>query len=196
MKKTLFAFLLTAYLASAVFGARTFIEGTDYFVDFKQNDDTMLAVLHINFIEAQPAPEEAEPLLMSQIKKHSKIIEEYRAEINKAAKKKAKEKPKTKAAAAAKDALSKEEDEKVYKNLIGSVWYPENGDPEQMVKVKFKEDVSAYVWLEKTKRIVSFPNYIAFLKKERDDKKEKEKAEALAAKREALQPETPTENQQ
>ena len=165
-------------------------------MDFKQNDDTMLAVLHINFIEAQPAPEEAEPLLMSQIKKHSKIIEEYRAEINKAAKKNAKEKPKTKAAAAAKDALSKEEDEKVYKNLIGSVWYPENGDPEQMAKVKFKEDVSAYVWLEKTKRIVSFPNYIAFLKKERDDKKEKEKAEALAAKREALQPETPTENQQ
>lgn len=199
MKKSLFAFMFAVYFVSAAYGARAFIEGTDYFVDFKQNDDHMLAVLHVNFIDAQPSAEEAEPVLMSQMKIHAKIIEEYKAESKKAAaaeaKAKAKEKAKTKAAAAAKNALVKEdeEEEELYKNLIGSVWYQENGDPEKMVKVKFKEDVSAYVWLEKTKRIVSFPNYIAFLKKERDDKKEKDKAEALAAKRLALEQENPEE---
>ena len=199
MKKILFVLMLAGVFAASVFASRNFTEGTDFFVDFKQNDDHMLAVLHINFIDAQPTPQEAEAVLMDQMKIYAKIIEEYQAESKKEAEEiKAKEKPKTKAAATAKEALSKEneEEEIKYKNLIGSVWYPENGDPEKMIKVRFKEDLSAYVWLEKTKRIVAFPNYIAFLKKERDDKKEKEKAEALAAKRLALeqqQQETPAE---
>jgi hypothetical protein len=41
-------------------------------------------------------------------------------------------------------------------------------DPENPIKIKFTEDLAAYVWLGKTKSIVPFPDYINFLKKQKD----------------------------
>ncbi len=166
MKKFLLPALFVTVFCALSFAARNFVENTDYFVDFKQNSENMAAVLHINFISMQPEPSEAESILKSHLKTYGAQLEKERLEQKKA-------KPKAK--------TGKDEDEK-YKNIIGSVWYAENGDPENMVKVKYKEDLSAYVWLGKTKKIVAFPSYIAFLKQEKESKKEKDKVDAAAAK--------------
>ncbi len=61
------------------------------------------------------------------------------------------------------------------KNIIGSVWYINKADPAKPVKIKFQKDLAAYVWLGKTRKIVAFPDYISFLKKERNNKKLKYK---------------------
>lgn len=190
MRNILFSFLFMLFFVSTAFCARNFIEGVDYFVDFQEKDETMAAVLHINFVDLQPTPEEAEKLLKDQLKKYSKDIQKKQAQIRKEKEKQKKSKPKTKAAATAKEAIQKDEEEEIkYKNIIGSVWHHSDEVPkdpdntENLVKVKFQEDSSAFVWLEKTNRIVTFPNYIAFLKKERDDKRDKERAKALEERR-------------
>jgi hypothetical protein len=55
-----------------------------------------------------------------------------------------------------------------HKNIIGSAWYATN--KKNLTKIKFQEDLAAYVWLGKTKTIVTFHNYMAFLKKEKINK--------------------------
>jgi hypothetical protein len=52
-----------------------------------------------------------------------------------------------------------------YKNIIGSAWYVNELDPANPIKIKFQKDLGAYVWIGKTKTIVTFPRYMAFLKK-------------------------------
>ncbi|AKL98208.1 hypothetical protein [Endomicrobium proavitum] len=64
------------------------------------------------------------------------------------------------------------------KNIIGSVWYPES---DVKSKVKFKEGVSSLVWISKTKKIVPFPEYVAFLKRERISKRDKSLAKIREA---------------
>jgi hypothetical protein len=56
-----------------------------------------------------------------------------------------------------------------HKNIIGSVWYMDEKSKE-FVKIKFQKDLGAYVWIGKTKKIVTFPNYMAFLKKARKNR--------------------------
>jgi hypothetical protein len=53
------------------------------------------------------------------------------------------------------------------KNIIGSAWHINKADPANFVKIKFQKDLAAYVWLGKTRKIVAFPDYISFLKKEK-----------------------------
>jgi hypothetical protein len=53
------------------------------------------------------------------------------------------------------------------KNIIGSAWYINKEDPANPVKIKFQKNLAAYVWLGKTRKVVEFPDYIAFLKKEK-----------------------------
>lgn len=73
---------------------------------------------------------------------------------------------------------------KTSKNIIGSVWYKDSATGE-MSKIKYNDSVASYVWINKTKRIVSFPEYISFLKRERDSKRDKARAEARKQAQEA-----------
>jgi hypothetical protein len=61
------------------------------------------------------------------------------------------------------------------KNIIGSAWHINEGNPANPVKIKFQKDLAAYVWLGKTRKIAAFPDYISFLKKEKSDRKLKYK---------------------
>lgn len=61
------------------------------------------------------------------------------------------------------------------KNIIGSAWHIKRTCPENPVKIKFQKDLAAYVWLGKTRKIVAFPDYMSFLKKEKNSKKLKYK---------------------
>lgn len=63
------------------------------------------------------------------------------------------------------------------KNIIGSVWYKDSSE-NKMIKIKYSDSVASYVWINKTKKIVSFPEYVSFLKRERDAKRDKARAEA------------------
>jgi hypothetical protein len=57
------------------------------------------------------------------------------------------------------------------KNIIGSAWHINKVDPANPVKIKFQKDLAAYVWLGKTRKVVAFPDYVSFLKKEKNSRK-------------------------
>ena len=78
---------------------------------------------------------------------------------------------------------NRQEHTRTTSKIIGSVWVVQE-NLELPVKIKFNDSLSAYVYLGKTKKIVQFPEYIAFLKKERDDKKAKDKLKAAKQKQE------------
>jgi hypothetical protein len=193
MKKIILAACIAFICASLSFSARVFVEGTDYFTEFTQNDETKAAVLRINFISLMPAPAEAEVIIKDQLKIYGKIIDDEKEEAKKEELKQNKEKKKEPAknkkkdkskdsVTALKELLEEEEEEERFKNIIASAWYAADGIPENMEKIKFSENSSAFVRLGKTKRTVAFPEYIRFLKKEKEDKKQKEKEKALALK--------------
>ncbi|MDR1942136.1 MAG: hypothetical protein LBQ47_07395 [Endomicrobium sp.] len=196
MKRLFFAAVCLLFLYSYSFCAREFLETRDYFVDFSQNDESMAAVLRINFINIEPTPEEAEHLLKDQLQIYGKIIDDEEAakkkEENEA---KAKDKTAAKTKPALKDLpqTPEEEEEEKFKNIIGSVWFSPDGNPENLTKIKYNDYLASFVRIGKTKKIVPFPDYITFLKKERDDKKAKEKAksqeEALAKQMTIVTPE-------
>jgi hypothetical protein len=180
MKNIIFAVLLTLFFASAVFAARIFIEGADYFVDFVQNEDARAAVLHINFTEIEPTPQEAESLLKDQLKIYGKIIEDERISRNKEEDEaKTKNKAKIKTVQISSAAADVQEEEK-FKNIVGSVWFIK--DLENPVKIKFDDYIASYVYIGKTKKIVQFPDYITFLKKERDAQKARDRLKAAVEK--------------
>jgi hypothetical protein len=52
------------------------------------------------------------------------------------------------------------------KNIIGSAWHT-NSNSKNFTKIKFQKDLAAYVWLGKIKQVVTFHDYINFLKKEK-----------------------------
>jgi hypothetical protein len=209
MKRFILSLFLISALAAVSFAARQFIEGTDYFTDFQSNEDNdKAAVLHINFIAVMPAPHEAEAILKDQLKVYGKIIEAEKESLkkekeelekldakNEKGKKKDKPKDKPKSAQDIKNpdelkAFFEAEDaaEEKYKNIIGSVRFSRDGTPENAEKIKYSDDSSAFVWIEKTKRIVPFPDYIKFLKKEREDRKQKENERALMLRQLAKNP--------
>ena len=147
-----------------------FIEGEDYTADFQRKDDNMAAVLRINFINAAPSPQDAEAVVKNQLEIYALIIESEKEDLGQ-------KEPEQEQSG---QEESEAEEEK-FKNIIGSAWWYNPSNPEEPVKIKFKEDLSAYVYIGKTKKIVPFPDYVSFLKKERDDKKEKDKAAAEVA---------------
>ncbi|MDR0617493.1 MAG: hypothetical protein LBG23_01790 [Endomicrobium sp.] len=142
MKKYFIVFLFSA---SFMFVIKTcfanLIENIDYFVDFQEQTINMAAILHINFISVFPDVDQAEEIVKQQLKKYGNLITQNDHFI------------------------STIKAEKRYKNIIGSAWYVNELDPANPIKIKFQKDLGAYVWIGKTKTIVTFPKYMAFLKK-------------------------------
>ena len=135
-----------------------------------------------------PTPEEAEPILKDHLNSYAKTIQEAEKEKEKellknSAKKKTSKKSKKPEEITDPEELrayfaQEDENEKKYKNIIGSVWYNIDGEPKNMLKVQYSENSSAFVYLGKTRKTVHFPEYIKFLKKESELKKDKEKERA------------------
>jgi hypothetical protein len=147
--KFFFVSIFIFYFIASAFCSRTFIEGQDYTVDFQERSPEMAATLHINFIDVVPEPQEAEKIVKTQLQ----IFGDKLVSINKVI-----------------DPITKEPK---YKNIIGSAWDENNADPANPIKIKFQPDLSAYVWIGKTKTIVPFPDYMSFLKKEQKRLKKK-----------------------
>ncbi|MDR3125280.1 MAG: hypothetical protein LBU10_05385 [Endomicrobium sp.] len=142
MKKYFIVFLFSAsfmFLSNACFA--NLIENTDYFVDFQEQTTNMAAILHINFISVFPDVDQAEEIVKQQLKKYGNLITQNSHFI------------------------STIKAKKRYKNIIGSAWYVNELDPANPIKIKFQKDLGTYVWVGKTKTIVTFPRYMAFLKK-------------------------------
>jgi len=70
---------------------------------------------------------------------------------------------------------------KVAKNIIGSVWFPASGANSELVKVQFKDNVSALVWYRASGTVIYFPQYINSLKNAKLKKRDKALAEARIA---------------
>jgi hypothetical protein len=146
IKKVFFAVLFTLIFYVNTFCFKEFTEKIDYFVEFQEKSPEMAAVLHVNFTNI-PEPKTAEEIVKRQLKIHGDmLISNKKVYIT----------------------LKKETK---YKNIIGSAWNINESDPANPVKIKFQKDLAAYVWLGKTKQIVTFPSYMYFLKKERENKK-------------------------
>jgi len=142
MKKEIFALMLTLIFSTNVFCFRNLVEKIDYFVEFQEKPPEMAAILHVNFTTDIPEPKEAEEIVKQQLKIYgNKLVVQ-------------------------KKALVKTKKGIKYKNIIGSAWYINDKDPANPVKIKFQKDCAAYVWLGKINNIVTFPNYMSFLKKE------------------------------
>jgi hypothetical protein len=200
--KKIFLTLFFALSCTGLYAAgREFIEGTDYFAEYKQNEENMAASLHINFTNLMPAPEEAESVLKDQLTVFGQILEAEKETLKKEKEEAEKEQAEKEQEKKDKNKKSKtkkskekevkeitpfleeeEEKEEKFKNIIGTVWYTVDDNPENMAKVQYSENSSAFVWLGKTQKIVPFPDYIKFLKKEKEEKKQKEKEKALLLK--------------
>jgi hypothetical protein len=158
MKKLFIVLICISFFTVTAFCLRDFIENCDYTVTFQEKSPEMAAVLHVNFIGIAPEPEEAEKIVKEQLKIHGRKLVAVKV-------------------------YTKDERTR-YKNIIGSAWIENIVDPENPIKIKFNKDLAAYVWLGKTKTIVPFPDYIAFLKRQQ---KEFRKKERLKKSNESLQ---------
>lgn len=152
MKKEIFiALILVLTFSINVYCGKDFAEKTYYIVDFQEKSPEMAAVLHVNFIKVMPEAEEAEKIVKQQLRIYGNKLILHKKEIV---------------------AIKKGEK---YKNIIGSAWYTKGTHFRDCVKIKFHKNLAAYVWLGKTKKIVTFHNYISFLKKEKITKNLKDK---------------------
>jgi hypothetical protein len=151
MKKFFIALIFISSFTISAFCLRDFIEGCDYTLDFQEKSPEMAAVLHVNFIGIAPELEEAEKIVKKQLKIYgNKLV-------------------------AAKRVVYTEGKRIRYKNIIGSLWKENITDPENPTKIRFNKDLSAYVWIGKTKAIVPFPDYMAFLKRQQKEFRKKQK---------------------
>jgi hypothetical protein len=149
MKKFFIILMFTFYFTISAFCTRDFIEGIDYTVDFHEKSPEMAATLHVTFVGAAPEPSEAEQIVKQKLRIYgNKLI--------------------------ASNKVIRTEKKTHYKNIIGSAWKTNITDHADPIKIKFTEDLAAYVWLGKTKSIVPFPDYIIFLKKEQKNFKRKQ----------------------
>jgi hypothetical protein len=146
MKKFFIALTFISLFIASAFCFRDFIEGVDYIVEFQEKSYEMAAVLHVNFIGVVPKPEDVEKIVKQQLKIYSNKL------------------------LASKQVVHIGNKETRYKNIIGSAWNITN--PASPIKIKFKEDLSAYVWRGRTKDIVSFPDYMTSLKNNKRIKKQ------------------------
>jgi hypothetical protein len=128
---------------------KKFVEKIDYFVEFSEKSPEMAAVLHVNFANVLPKPENAEEVVKQQLRTYGNAINTL--SNNKS--------------------LTTIKEKIKHKNIIGSAWYYMGGSGHNPVKIKFQKDMASYVWLGKTGKIVTFSNYIQFLKKEKSNKK-------------------------
>jgi hypothetical protein len=119
-------------------------------VDFHEKSPEMAATLHVIFAGVVPEPSEAEKIVKQELRIYGNNL------------------------IASNKVMRIEKKEKRYKNIIGSAWKTDITDPANPIKIKFTEDLAAYVWLGKTKTIVPFPDYMTFLKKEQKDFKKKQ----------------------
>jgi hypothetical protein len=142
MKKSFIISIFTFFFTIPAFCTKDFIKGIDYTIDFHEKSPGMAATLHINFIGVVPEPSEAEKIVKQKLIIYGNNLITSNKTI--CTEKKAH-----------------------YKNIIGSAWKANIADPTNPIKIKFSEDFAAYVWLGKTKSIVSFPDYITFLKKQK-----------------------------
>jgi hypothetical protein len=152
MKKYFFTLALIIIISTNTFCLRNYVERIDYFIEFHEKSPEMAAVLHINFINFIPEPKKAEEVVKYQLKRYGNMM----VTNNKIS------------------ATGKNENK--YKNIIGSAWYINDANPANHIKIKFQNDLAAYVWIGKTRTVVSFHNYMSFLKKEKKNKKFKDKA--------------------
>ncbi|MDR1511710.1 MAG: hypothetical protein LBS15_02945 [Endomicrobium sp.] len=146
MKKEIFVAIFMLIFSINAFCTKDFTEKIDYVVEFQEKSPEMAAVLHVNFIKIIPEPKEAEKIIKQQLKIYGDKLVLHKREI----------------------ATSKNGG---YKNIIGSAWYTEGTHSGDYIKIKFNKDLAAYVWLGKTKNIVTFHDYISFLKKGENNKK-------------------------
>jgi hypothetical protein len=142
VKKCFFSFVFfISFIFLVVPSHANLVENTDYYVDFQEKAPNMAAILHINFISVFPDTYQAEEIVKQQLKKYGNLIIQNG------------------------HLISSLKTEKRYKNIIGSAWYINELDPANPTKIKFQNDFGAYVWIGKTKTIVTFPKYMIFLKK-------------------------------
>jgi len=151
MKKKIFTTIFVLIFSTNAFCTRDFIEKIDYFIEFQEKSPEMAAVLHVNFIKIMPEPKEAEMIVKRQLKIYGNKLISQKKETR-----------------ATKKGIK-------YKNIIGSAWYASDTNSGNYIKIKFQKDLSAYVWLGKARKIVTFPDYISFLKEEKDNEKLKNK---------------------
>ncbi|MDR2860539.1 MAG: hypothetical protein LBV66_01740 [Elusimicrobiota bacterium] len=64
------------------------------------------------------------------------------------------------------------------KNIVGTAWHTITGDEKDLQKIKFSQDLGAYVWMGRSKRVVSFTNYLYILKRERDNQRKAQRTKA------------------
>jgi hypothetical protein len=152
MKTYFLTTILILIFSTNAICSRNYLEQTDYFVKFEEKSPEMAAILHINFISVIPSPKEAEEIVKQQLKKYGNMLIANN-KVSTTVKKEIK-----------------------YKNIIGSVWYINDSDLANPVKIKFQDNLGAYAWIGKTNTIATFPNYMSFLKKEKANKNIKRKA--------------------
>jgi hypothetical protein len=63
--------------------------------------------------------------------------------------------------------------EGVANNIIASAWI-DDSTSDTLTKIELSEGSSAFVWVAKEKKIMSFSDYLKFLKKQKKDKKNKD----------------------
>ncbi|MDR2811677.1 MAG: hypothetical protein LBB06_01025 [Endomicrobium sp.] len=150
MKKSFIILMFMFSFTISAFCTRDFIEGIDYTMDFHEKSSEMAATLHVNFVGVIPDPSEAEKIVKQKLRIYGNNL------------------------IASNKVIRTGKKEMRYKNIIGSAWKTDITDPSNPIKIKFSEDLAAYVWLGKTKSIVPFPDYITFLKKEQKNFKKKQ----------------------
>ncbi|MDR3330724.1 MAG: hypothetical protein LBS47_00515 [Endomicrobium sp.] len=142
MKRYFLTIALISIFSMKTFCFRNFVEKNNYFVEFQEKNAEMAAVLHVNFTNVLPEYKEAEEIVKQQLKIYGNML------------------------LAKRKVFITVKKEQKYKNIIGSAWYINSRAHKNPKKIKFQKDVGAYVWLGKTRTILSFPGYISFLKRE------------------------------
>ncbi|MDR1926299.1 MAG: hypothetical protein LBQ13_01240 [Endomicrobium sp.] len=153
MKKYSFTIpiILIIIISTNAFCLRNYVERIDYFIEFHEKSPEMAAVLRINFINFIPESKEAEEVVKYQLERYGNML----VTNNKMS--------------------ATVENENKYKNIIGSAWYINDENPTNHIKIKFQNDLAAYVWIGKTRTVIPFPKYMSFLKKEKKNRKFKDK---------------------
>ncbi|MDR3281555.1 MAG: hypothetical protein LBS78_00805 [Endomicrobium sp.] len=150
MRKLIYIIVFIFEFSLNAHSFKKFVEQIDYFIDFSEKPPEMASVLHVNFANVLPNPKEAEKIVRQQLRIYgNSIIFRNNKAFYEATKKKTNP-----------------------KNIIGSAWYHINDTwhVTNPIKIKFQKDIAAYVWIAKTGEIVTFPNYLQFLKKEKNNR--------------------------
>jgi hypothetical protein len=110
-----------------------------YDISFKEKTQDMLAVLHVNFFDVV-SYYYAEKILKEELKKYGNLL----ISTNKV--------------------CFNTENGLRHKNIIGSAYIIID---KKITKIMFEKNNGSYVWIGKTKSILTFNDYIMFLKKQK-----------------------------